>query len=191
MTTKNSELSYDAFRRQCGESMAGIFRIYGMSEMQGHVLGALMGSAEPVTLGELTTLLGAAKSTVSVAARGLETLGLVLRSRLMGDRRDHYAVQEDMLGLGEHFLKRFLIPELQAGAAMVTQMQDSLASGAGPDWPEPAQRAVLEERTVKVQALTQGSAVFLNGLLLPDGRLDQARIAELIALLTQLQEESP
>jgi hypothetical protein len=191
MKTEASHLSYDAFRRQCGESMAGIFRIYGMSEMQGHVLGALMGSAAPVTLGELTTLLGAAKSTVSVAARGLETFGLVLRTRLMGDRRDHYAVQEDMLCLGEHFLKRFLIPEFQAGAAMLTQMHDSLALGAGTDWPEPAQRGVLEARTVALQALTQGSAVFLNGLLLPDGRLDQARIAQLIAQLTQLQGESP
>ena len=84
-TMETSSLSYDDFRRQCGESMAGIFRIYGMSEMQGHVLGALMGSAAPVTLGELTTLLGAAKSTVSVAARGLETLGFVLRTRVMGE----------------------------------------------------------------------------------------------------------
>jgi DNA-binding transcriptional regulator GbsR (MarR family) len=190
MKTTESKLSYDDFRRQCGESMAGIFRIYGMSEMQGHVLGALMGSAAPVTLGELTTLLGAAKSTVSMAARGLETFGLVLRTRVMGDRRDHYQVQEDMVSLGEHFLKRFLLPEFQASATMFQQMQDSLASGAGADWPEPAQREVLEARTGSLQALTQGSAVFLNSLLLPDGRLDQNRIAELISLLTQLQGES-
>lgn len=190
MTTHEPALSYDDFRRQCGESMAGIFRLYGMSEMQGHVLGALMGSAAPVTLGELTTLLGAAKSTVSVAARGLETFGVLLRTRVMGDRRDHYQVQDDMMALGEHFLKRFFLPEVQASALMFSQMQDSLALGAGSDWPDPDQRGVLTERTAALQALTQGGAVFLKGLLLPDGRLDQTRIAELIALLTQLQGES-
>ncbi|MFT5583925.1 MAG: DNA-binding transcriptional regulator GbsR (MarR family) [Cognaticolwellia sp.] len=182
-TTQN----YDDFRRQCGESMAGIFRIYGMSEMQGHVLGALMGSAAPITLGELTTLLGAAKSTVSVAARGLETFGLVLRTRVMGDRRDHYQVQENMLTLGEHLLKRFVIPEFQAGSEMLRQMQDSLALGTGDDWPDRREGDVLKARTEALQALSEGSAVFMDSLLLPSGRLDQERIAQLIALLTQLQ----
>lgn len=187
---ETAEQSYDDFRRTSGENMAGIFRIYGMPDMQGHVLGALMASAEPVTLGELTLLLGAAKSTTSVAARGLETFGLVLRSRVRGDRRDHYQVQDDMLQLGEHMLRRFLMPELQAGQAMLETMHKSLASGAGDDWPQGEQRQVLTQRALAMQALTQGSAAFLSSLFLPDGSLDQARIAQLMRLLTQLQGES-
>lgn len=182
--------SYDAFRLKCGERTAGIFRIYGMPEFPGHVLGVLMASAEPMTLGELTELLGAAKSTVSVAARRLEAFGAVVKTRVRGDRRDHYQAQDDLGALGEHLLKRFLLPEMQAGVVMMDEMQDALRAGAGPDWPDGAQRAVLENRVQSLAAFTHGANGLLNSLVQPDGRLDQARIAQLIGLLTQLQEHN-
>ncbi|MED5374732.1 MAG: MarR family transcriptional regulator [Myxococcota bacterium] len=186
MTTK----SYDDFRRDCGTRMAEIFRIYGLPEMPGQVLGVLMASAEPVTLGELREVLGTAKSTLSVAARRLEAFGVVHRTRLLGDRQDYYLAQDDMVRLMEHLIQRFFLPEVQGTSAMLRQMQDDLAGGAGPDWPDDRAKARLVHRAAGLQAVTDGTAHFLNALIGPDGRLDQQKIGELIALLTQLQGES-
>lgn len=190
MANQTPTLSYDAFRLQCGENTAAIFRIYGMPEFPGHVLGVLMASAEPMTLGELTELLGAAKSTVSVAARRLEAFGAVVKTRVRGDRRDHYQAQDDMGALGEHLLKRFLLPEMQAGVLMLNEMQSALDAGRGDDWPEGPQRQVLEQRVQALSLFTHGTAGFLSSLVQADGSLDQARIAQLIGLLSQLQEQA-
>lgn len=188
MKTTKTKLSYDDFRRQCGEQTAGIFRIYGLPEFPGHVLGVLLASAEPLSLGELTTLLGSAKSTVSVAARRLEAFGAVVKTRVRGDRRDHYAAQDDLGALSEHFIKRFLLPEMQAGASMLNEMQTALKAGSGADWPAAQDRARLEERVESLGAITHGTAGLLNSLLREDGTLDQERIAQLIEVLSALQE---
>lgn len=183
--------SYDAFRLDCGQRMAEIFRLYGLPEMPGHILGVLVASAEPLSLGDLAELLGAAKSTVSVAARRLEAYGVVIRQRVPGDRRDHYLVQDQLEQAGAHVISHYLLPEARASVALVQALEGGLEQGQGQDWPDEAGRARLRARSQTLGLIAGGSLAFLGSLVRADGSLDQARISQLIALLTQLQEESP
>jgi len=79
---------------------AGLFyERLGLSRTAGRVMGWLLtadlaGADAP----QLCEALGAAKSSVSVALRNLEHLGLAERFRRAGDRRDRYRLTEDVFG---------------------------------------------------------------------------------------------
>lgn len=178
-----TDTSYDDFRRQCGQQTADIVRIYGLPDILGHVYGVLLASPEPLALGDLTDVIGAAKSTVSVAARRLEALGLVQRTRLPGDRRDYYSIQEDVGQIVSHLLQRFLLPEAHAGVSMADDMVAAFDAGSGEGWPEGGSREALQQRIEGFRQLNQAYRGFLGGLLGPDGRPDMARIGALMTLL--------
>lgn len=79
------------------------FQRLGLSRTAGRVLGWLLitpdGSADAV---ELRDALAVAKSSLSVALRQLENVGLVERFRPPRQRRDHYRVSGDVFGRAFH-----------------------------------------------------------------------------------------
>ena len=70
--------------------MSNIARLYGVSPLAGRLWALLFVATEPTSLEELCTASGAAKSSVSVALRGLVHARVARRSPPRGDRRDYY-----------------------------------------------------------------------------------------------------
>jgi DNA-binding transcriptional regulator GbsR (MarR family) len=85
-----------ALREQYVERMGLLWEGEGLPRIAGRVFGFLTLQAEPCTLDDLATALGVSKGSVSTDARRLESLGLIRRVSLPGDRRDYYAVVPDV-----------------------------------------------------------------------------------------------
>lgn len=62
----------------------------GLSRTAGRVLGLLIVSEEPLSLGQLARELQVSKASVSVNARMCQQMGLVERVGIPGERRDYY-----------------------------------------------------------------------------------------------------
>ncbi len=62
----------------------------GLSRTAGRVLGLLIVSEEPLSLGQLASELHLSKASVSVNARLCQQIGLVERVGVKGERRDFY-----------------------------------------------------------------------------------------------------
>src|SRR5689334_20646994 len=69
----------------------------GYPRVAGQLLALLIVSPEPRSLDDLARLLEVSKASVSVNIRILEQRGIVDRIGHAGDRRDYYAVADDLL----------------------------------------------------------------------------------------------
>lgn len=79
---------------------AGLFfERFGLSRTAGRVMGYLLSAdLDGADAPEMCAALEVAKSSMSVAVRRLEQLGLVERFRRSGHRRDRYRLTEDVFG---------------------------------------------------------------------------------------------
>ncbi|MCB2175525.1 MAG: MarR family transcriptional regulator [Actinomycetales bacterium] len=75
------------------------FEGLGLSRTAGRIMGWLLaGDVDGADAPLLCEELGVAKSSVSVALRRLEQIGLVERFRVAGHRRDRFRLTEDVFG---------------------------------------------------------------------------------------------
>ena len=79
------------------ERMGLHWELDGLPRIAGRIFGHLLLQADPCSLDDIAAALGVSKASVSVDARRLERLGLISRVSLPGDRRDYYAIGENIL----------------------------------------------------------------------------------------------
>src|SRR5436190_22597490 len=97
----NGEHSHDTNLYAVQESMLdGLGQLasyFGFSKVMGQLYGALMLSAEPLSLDDLVELLDISKASVSMNLRTLEHLGMVRQVWVKGrgDRRKFYEAETD------------------------------------------------------------------------------------------------
>jgi DNA-binding transcriptional regulator GbsR (MarR family) len=77
------------------ERMGLLWEAEGLPRIAGRIFGFLFIQAEPCSLDDLATSLDVSKASVSTDARRLETLGLIRRIGVPGDRRDYYEIAPD------------------------------------------------------------------------------------------------
>jgi len=130
---------------QFAAGFARVAGMYGQTPTLGRLYGVLFLSAEPLTLDALCEAVGAAKSTVSVAIRKLETAKLVRRHWKKGDRRDYYEAVADPQRLVSDWIRTFLTPELDAWLEVQGLARASLESPPE-DAPPEEQLAALRAR---------------------------------------------
>jgi len=79
------------------ERFAMLFAEAGLGRMPSRVFGALIVTEEgKLTAGELAERLKVSPAAISGAVRYLVQVGLIVRRRDPGERRDHYEVTDDM-----------------------------------------------------------------------------------------------
>jgi DNA-binding transcriptional regulator GbsR (MarR family) len=84
-------------KQQFVEETGIYFERVGLTRMAGRVIGWLLICEPPEqTMQQIGEALQAAKSSVSVALRGLVTLRLIEQTSHPGDRRDYYYASDDM-----------------------------------------------------------------------------------------------
>jgi DNA-binding MarR family transcriptional regulator len=76
--------------------MGLLWETEGLPRIAGRILGFLALQPAACSLEDLATALGVSKASISVDARHLERLTLIERVSRPGDRRDYYAIAEDM-----------------------------------------------------------------------------------------------
>ncbi|MQA88759.1 MAG: hypothetical protein GEU90_00795 [Gemmatimonas sp.] len=109
----------------------------GLPRIAGRLMGALLLSASPRSLDELTEGLAVSKASISSNARLLDVLGVVEKVTVPGDRRDYYQISDDALRrilLRQMERSRLLLDRLDVGMAAVPdsrpELQRRLASWA-------------------------------------------------------------
>ena len=81
----------DLPRKYFIEEVSGVYEQLGLPRMAGRVMGAFMVSCPPrLSLGDLTDMLQASKSSVSISLRLLMEVGVVQRVVSPGERREYY-----------------------------------------------------------------------------------------------------
>lgn len=82
------------------ERMGLLWELDGLPRIAGRIIGHLLLQPDAQSLQAIADSLGVSKASVSMDARRLERLGLVVRVGRTGDRRDYYAIADDMLARG-------------------------------------------------------------------------------------------
>jgi DNA-binding transcriptional regulator GbsR (MarR family) len=177
--------AYDELLATAGEGLGNAFRVYGISPFYGRLYAALFLTAEPISLGELVSRLGVAKSTVSVAVRKLIAFGMVRRINKPGDRRDYYALVDDPLAIITHVLRRFVTAEIEEGTKVVEALQQGLSAPAGDGWPDDEAMDVLRARSDALARFTHLSSQVVGALLAHPEGLTKGRLADLAGALSQ------
>ncbi|MCO4772857.1 MAG: MarR family transcriptional regulator [Deltaproteobacteria bacterium] len=144
MTAPNPD-SWSSTMEAVASTFARAAGVYGQSPLLGRLLAVLFFSPDPMTLGELCEAVGAAKSTVSVAMRKLESGKLVRRSWKKGDRRDYYEAVGDPHQLLHDWMSTFLAAEMSAWIEASTLAKAAL-DAAPSDGPDAAGRAEIQTR---------------------------------------------
>ncbi|GAB4566258.1 MAG: hypothetical protein Tsb0020_17760 [Haliangiales bacterium] len=174
---------------QFADGMARVCGIYGINPLLGRLYGALYLSPTPQSLDDIAGLVGAAKSTVSVSLRKLESLKVVRRSWKKGDRRDYYEAVTDFAAIFADWLRMFILPEIQVGreldAMVAHNLEDPLV---GDDWPEGDGVAELRQRATYLRTISEHMGELIAALLDKSGNPDPARLA---AILTSKDGETP
>lgn len=82
-------------RERIIETIAQNIHLYGLAPSVGRQYGVMYFHDEPLTLDEMTELLGMSKTSVSTSVRALSELKLVERAWRKGTRKDLYKVTDD------------------------------------------------------------------------------------------------
>jgi DNA-binding transcriptional regulator GbsR (MarR family) len=98
-----------------------------MPRITGQIYGLLFLASEPLSLGDIVTLLGISKASASIGTRQLLTWGAIRQAWAPGDRRDYYVVVEDLGGVLRRGYGEVLKPRLAALRRRLESLQAMLA----------------------------------------------------------------
>ena len=113
MKPTNDKHGFAAATATFEDGVARVCRLYGVNPLLGRLFAVLFVSTEPTSLDDLCRRVDAAKSTVSVALRRLESLRVVRRVPHRADRRDFYEAVTDPWVVLSDWSRMFLMPELE------------------------------------------------------------------------------
>ena len=124
---------------------------WGVNRSVAQIHGLLYLAREPMTAEEISKALSIARSNVSTSLKELESLGLVQRVHVMGDRRDHFVALKDVhdtfFAIVEARKKREIDPTLE----LLRELAEEAARNEGTD---PHVRQQLESMRDFVETLS-------------------------------------
>ena len=92
--------SYDLVQSKAWQEMVEvggrICQLLGLPRSIGQIFGLLYLSAEPLSLNQMSSMLGISKGSASVGTRQLASWGAIRKVWIPGDRRDYYEVIQDL-----------------------------------------------------------------------------------------------
>jgi HTH-type transcriptional regulator, glycine betaine synthesis regulator len=102
---------------------AAASRLVSLPRSVGEIYGLLFITAKPLTLDVLAERLQMSKGSASQGLRTLRQCGAAKLTRVPGDRRDHYLAETELKKLISSFIRRRLLPPLEAGAARLRRLR--------------------------------------------------------------------
>lgn len=106
------QLTFKAASAAWEEGMSAIARLYGISPLAARLYAILFLATEPMSLDELCGVTGAAKSSVSVALRGLAHARVARRLPPRADRKDYYEALTDPWQMLADWNRLYFQPEI-------------------------------------------------------------------------------
>ena len=99
-TIPKDQVSSDLLQSKAWQEMVEvggrICQILRLPRSKGQIFGLLYLSAEPLSLNQISSMLGISKGSASIGTRQLATWGAIRKVWVPGDRRDYFKVNEDL-----------------------------------------------------------------------------------------------
>src|ERR1044071_5882353 len=116
------------------EACGRICQVFGLPRSLGQIYGLLYLAPEPLSLDDISELLGISKASASTGTRQLSAWGGIRQVWVQGDRRDHFAVEPELgnllrSGYMDFFKPRLVSSQKRLDRLMATLNED-LAQGA-------------------------------------------------------------
>ncbi len=147
---------FNQVRRRYADLFGRAAAVYGLSPIFGRLYGTLLLSPQPMTLDQLVEAVGAAKSTLSVAMRQLETYRMVRREWLRGDRRDFFVARSDFAAMLQDWYRLFFQHEIRYAEEANAEVRANLsATPPAPGWLSSDEQQTILQRLDEVDGLIE------------------------------------
>lgn len=108
--------------------------LLGLPRSMGQIYGLLFFSAQPLSLNNLSSMLGVSKGSASTSTRQLVTFNAIRKVWIAGDRQDYYEVVEDLGYFIRSGYANLLKPRFESSKNRLTsissKLQKDITSGA-------------------------------------------------------------
>lgn len=155
---------------------------FGFSKVMGQLYGALLLSAEPLSLDDLMDRLSISKASVSMNMRTLEHMGMVRQVWMRGrsGRRKYYEAETDFIQIITNILSG---REMRDVDRALTVMKENAArlSASMPEMDEEdrKQAEVYMERILQMQTLFRFAQLVITSILARVGEMDLDDISKI------------
>jgi DNA-binding transcriptional regulator GbsR (MarR family) len=123
-----SQSDPDAAREEVIEAMAQSAEMYGLNQSYGRLYGQLFFADEPLSLDELVTATGYAKSTVSTAMNSLERIHMVRRRSIPGEgKKAYFEAETDWWYVFQEILNQEVMREIRIMSRALDSAAETLA----------------------------------------------------------------
>ncbi len=109
-------------------------RLLGYPRSVGEIFGILFAAERPLTFEGICRRRGLSAGSVSVGLRNLRNLGVVVATPVAGDRRDHFAVNDDFVRVNASLIRHLIEPRVSAARHRIDRvktMSETLALSGG------------------------------------------------------------
>ena len=144
------QASYDLVQSKAWQEMVEvggrICQLLGLPRSTGQIFGLLYLSVEPLSLNQMSAMLGISKGSASMGTRQLASWGAIRKVWIPGDRRDYYEVIQDLGALIRGSYNNLIKPKIESSKNRL----DLHKSNLGEDFKSGAipldKKKILEER---------------------------------------------
>ena len=116
------------------EAGSQICQVLGLPRSIGQIFGLLYLSTQPLSLSQMSSMLGISKGSASMGTRQLAAWGVIRKVWIPGDRRDYYEAIEDLgqiiRGSYNNHIKRKIESSKDRLKMLRCKFKDDLKSGA-------------------------------------------------------------
>jgi len=176
------DINLQAVQDSMLDGLGQLASYFGFSKVMGQLYGALMLSAEPLSLDDLVELLDISKASVSMNLRTLEHLGMVRQVWVKGrgDRRKFYEAETDFWQIISNILAG---REMRDVSRALNVMDDNAArlskSMASMSEADQELAKLYLERMEQMQSLFRFAQLLITSILGKAGEMDVSQVSRI------------
>jgi DNA-binding transcriptional regulator GbsR (MarR family) len=179
---QNHDINLQAVQDSMLDGLGQLASYFGFSKVMGQLYGALMLSANPLSLDDLVELLDISKASVSMNLRTLEHLGMVRQVWVKGrgDRRKFYEAETDFWQIISNILAGREMRDVERALHVMddnaARLSKSMANMSEAD--QELAKLYLE-RMEQMQSLFRFAQLLITSILGKAGEMDVSQVSRI------------
>jgi len=121
--TTPDEAAVAALESEAIQMFIAVARLLGYPRSVGEIFGILFAAEKPLTFEGISRRRGISAGSVSVGLRHLRNLGVIVATPVAGDRRDHFAVNDDFGRVNASLIRHHIEPRVSAARHRINRIR--------------------------------------------------------------------